>query len=275
MNNKYKTIEEASIAAIKLLDNLSIHKRSASSYRQHYKNDPKLPSSPETYYTDFNTWLTFLGTDKSYPTAKETLESFRNLIGKAKPTKSAYLAIYQLDTKLPKDPELQYNLPHWQAFLWQRFYQSWQEASKAALYLLKKYPLTKSRYIEHYKQDPKLPSNPDKHYSDFPGWSTFLAQPIPQALSKAELIDYCYEHELWTLKSYLEKAKYNNQLPKRPVNFYGHKSYAELLKLHYFSLAETRQYCALKRIRNLGEYKSHARNHPRLKVNPTQIDQGQ
>lgn len=65
------------------------------------------------------------------------------------------------------------------------FYPSWQGASKAAIRLKIK---NWSDYRARFKADPGLPSSPDTHYKDFPGWSEFLGNPNLIRLRKREEI---------------------------------------------------------------------------------------
>ncbi len=53
------------------------------------------------------------------------------------------------------------------------FYETWQEASKAAIALCIKAP---KEYGKKYKEDQKLISKPHDYYDDFPGWSLFLGK---------------------------------------------------------------------------------------------------
>ncbi|MBF4242073.1 hypothetical protein EA003_20015, partial [Vibrio anguillarum] len=53
---------------------------------------------------------------------------------------------------------------------------------------------------------------------------------------------------------------------------YKFKSYREFLAIEYFNLAEVKLYCQDNRIKNMIEYKRHARSHARLKVHPNSID---
>lgn len=53
-----------------------------------------------------------------------------------------------------------------------KFYSTWQEASEAAVVLKAK---SRLEYKRLYKKDPRLPSNPEHFYADFPGYIVFLS----------------------------------------------------------------------------------------------------
>jgi superfamily II DNA/RNA helicase len=53
------------------------------------------------------------------------------------------------------------------------FYETWQEASRAVIDFGFEYP---EEYRSGYHKDPRLPSTPNKVYTDFPGWTIFLGR---------------------------------------------------------------------------------------------------
>ncbi len=268
---KYETLEEASAAAIALLKDLG-NKPTFVLYQAHYKQDPRLPATPDSHYDNFTSWSEFLGKKNCYPTAKEALTRFKTLIGGAEPTILAYAAIRSIDEKLPIDPVKSYGLPNWSSFLCQRFYKTWQEASQAACKIVPVQEQTRTGYSKYYKQDPELHSNPDKHYPDFPCWDVFFGRDVVEKYTLMEARAFCRERELWTRTEYNKNHKNNKRLPSNPSSHYGFDSYKDFLNLQYWSLEEVKQYCQEKRISRIGKYKEHAHLNPKLKVNPNQID---
>jgi superfamily II DNA/RNA helicase len=83
-----------------------------------------------------------------------------------------YLGRYKEDSRLPSSPHLYYeDFPNWINFLDTGFYSTWEEASKAAIALgIKSY----AEYHLRYEEDSKLPSSPNRIYSNFPKWKKFL-----------------------------------------------------------------------------------------------------
>ncbi|MFL0839115.1 VPA1269 family protein [Vibrio parahaemolyticus] len=268
---KYETLEEASAAAIALFKKHGIEPTS-SSYKKHHKEDPRLPIEPNKSYDNFTSYPEFLGKTNCYPTAKEALTRFKMLIGDTEPTILAYAAIRSMDEKLPVDPVKSYGLPNWSSFLCQRFYNTWQEASQAACKIVPVQEQTRTGYSKYYKQDPELHSNPDKHYPDFPCWDVFFGREVVEKYPLVEARAFCHERELWTRTEYNQNYKSNKRLPSNPSSHYGFDSYKDFLNLQYWSLEEVKQYCQEKRISKIGEYKKHAHLHPKLKVNPNQIE---
>lgn len=178
----YKTIEEAAEACKRL----GIH--NADSYRRKRYLDPNLPKSPsKTYGSAFKNWAHFLGMDEAevpdpaadgyYATFEEFTAAVRRLDVKSK---EDYSRKFRSDPKLPARPENTY-LSNWRG--WAPITQSrttyycttWQQARELAL------PhrfFGADNYRKNWKVDTRLPAAPDRRFSDFPGWPTFL---LPKA----------------------------------------------------------------------------------------------
>ncbi|WP_303414842.1 integrase repeat-containing protein, partial [Shewanella sp. 5_MG-2023] len=138
--SKYKTVEEASKAAI----NLGI--KSQVEYIKRYQEDPRLHSVPYSFYRDdwqaFGTWYGFLGKDTPdyYPTIEAASKAAINLGIKSQ---AEYKKRYQEDPRLHSNPNSFYR-DDWQAFgTWYGFlgndtpdyYPTIEAASKAAINL--------------------------------------------------------------------------------------------------------------------------------------------
>ena len=91
-------------------------------------------------------------------------------------SKLEYQRRYKQDRKLPCDPGKMYkDFPGWTVFLGRGFYETWQEASAAAI----KLGLSSERkYRQKRKQDPKLPSSPYTMYKNFPSWRKFFKKGV-------------------------------------------------------------------------------------------------
>ncbi|HCE2112464.1 TPA: hypothetical protein NJ336_004563, partial [Vibrio parahaemolyticus] len=105
MSKKYKTLEEASAAAMALFNKLGIEPTS-SSYKKHYKEDPRLPSNPNIHYDSFTSWPEFLGKEapvKKYETLEEASAATMALFNKlgSEPTPNLYRRHYKEDPRLP------------------------------------------------------------------------------------------------------------------------------------------------------------------------------
>jgi hypothetical protein len=147
-------------------------------YYQRYKENPRLPGSPASKYKDFPGWDIFLRGEKKklYPTWQKAAAAARKLGIK---TQKEYRDYYQKDPCLPSSPPQKYkNFPGWAMFLRneekkQPAYPTWQQASRAARRIKIK---GKDDYCVKYKLDPRLRSNPNQVYLDFPGWLVFLGK---------------------------------------------------------------------------------------------------
>jgi hypothetical protein len=171
VKNLYKTWKQASRAARRL------KLTSFLSYLKGHKRDPRLPSNPTEYYVNLSGWSEFFGRERKcfYATMSE---ASRVAIQLKLHTFQEYQKGYRKDPLLPSAPNLLYSdFPGWRNFLGrpkQPLYPSWQQAGK----VVRKMKIrTSAEYKKGAnKRDPRLPSNPQKTYKDFPGWSVFLGK---------------------------------------------------------------------------------------------------
>ena len=116
--DKYKTIKEASKAAIALGFN------SIAEYQAGFKQDPRLPAAPDRLYSDdwegFGRWYCFLGNKKNfYPTINEASKA---TIAFGINSYKEYKDSYERDELRPAKSEVIYrenweNLGTWYGFL--------------------------------------------------------------------------------------------------------------------------------------------------------------
>jgi len=162
--------------------NLGIKRRVDYVKYKRYKEDVMLPSNPEKIYVNkgWSTWPDFLGSrmQKKYRTFNEAKMAVRKL--KIKSMKEYKIRRHE-DPKLPSNPSECYRNKGWKSpeyFLGiakKEFYNSYREAKKVVNRLgIKK----RSHYIDmrKYKEDPKLPSNPETVYNNkgWEDWYSFL-----------------------------------------------------------------------------------------------------
>ena len=169
----YLTWQEASQAAIRLKI------KDQKDYRRKYVKDPRLKQNPE-HYDGFPGWPPFLGLvyqrrlgkKHCYKTWQEASKSAIRLnITHSK----EYEKKYKADPKLPSQPNRVYSdFPGWKKFL-SKYYDTWQQASKAAIKLGIR---TYKEYVrdKKYIADKMLPSLPPEFYKNFPGWPIFLGK---------------------------------------------------------------------------------------------------
>jgi hypothetical protein len=168
----YKTIEQASDAAV------ALGITSARDYALKSKNDPRLPSNPNhTYAASWISWPHFLRLLTKYEFLSEASAATR-VLGVS--TITEYLKRHKEDPRLPRNPSQTYAKEwiSWPHFLRgeepKDFYATQAEASLVA----QKLGITsKSVYMMRYKEDLRLPSNPQQVYaSEWKGWPHFLGK---------------------------------------------------------------------------------------------------
>ena len=209
----YPTWQEAAKAAI------TLGITSLVTYRKQYRDDEKLPSAPDVTYPEFPGWVTFLGGTKKdfYPTWQEASKATIKLGIR---TTKQYSGVYKKDSCLSASPHVTYlDFPGWTMFLGgtdKDFYPTWQEASEAAVAL----GITaRTTYKQRYKEDNKLPSNPNQFYPEFPGWKVFLGTrkyPSWQEASRAAIVLGVSSRE-----TYKQQYKEDNKLPSTPFQTYS------------------------------------------------------
>ncbi len=106
----------------------------------------------------------------------------------------------------------------------EEFYQTWQEASKAAILLGIK---NAEVYKQRYRENPKLPSEPQYQYRDFPSWGDFLATGRPKLRLASHRYKTWQEASNATItigitsrREYSNRYKEDPRLPSEPASVY-------------------------------------------------------
>ncbi len=172
----YATYAEAKAA----VQRLGIKKE--PEYDKRYKEDPRLPSDPDKKYgSDFISWGDFLRNEakkeqvEPYATYEEARAAVQNLGIKSR---TEYRNRYKEDPRLPSNPDDLYGkyFISWPNFLRNKSkpYATYEETRAAVQNLGIK---SGTEYRKRYKEDPRLPSDPDRKYgSDFVNWGDFLGR---------------------------------------------------------------------------------------------------
>jgi len=153
-------------------------------YKKRYREDPRLPASPEKIYADrWIDWYDFLGNERPdfYSTYTEAQAAAQALGIKSK---SDYKRRYREDPRLPAKPETTYagtGWIDWYDFLGNErpdLYPTYSEAQAAAQALGIK---SLSDYKKRYREDPRLPVSPDRIYAatGWIDWYDFLGNESP------------------------------------------------------------------------------------------------
>ncbi len=183
-------------------------------YESKYKLDPRLPSSPRKFYSDFPGIIKFLS-----PGIYATLEEASDAVAKLGiKNRLEYVEKHAQDPRLPRFPARCYpDFPDWDLFLANaRYYLNWKTAAAAA----KKLNIINSEldYYENAFLDKKLPPHPDKHYRDFPGWHIFLSQYYDNWKEASEATKKL--NNIKSEEDYHKKAFSDKKLPPNPDKFY-------------------------------------------------------
>ncbi|HEY4480445.1 MAG TPA: integrase repeat-containing protein [Candidatus Paceibacterota bacterium] len=212
----YPTWQEASEATIRL------GIKDGKEYREHriYLKDPRLPSQPWSFYSDFPGNHIFFGKIGKYPTWQEARKAVIRLGIK---NSSDHKKRYGKDGRLPASPsQLYQDFPGWRKFCGLvEIYPTWQEAGIAAKNLGIK---SSSEYLgagKRYKEDPRLPSQPRNFYSDFPGWTIFLGgEPRRQYRTWQMASKVARALKFKTSTEYKKRYKEDPLLPSSPHTTY-------------------------------------------------------
>ena len=169
----YSTYEEVVEAVRKL------QIKDQTDYRYRYKEDPKLHSAPYLFYKDKG-WIGWpelcnaLSERRKFYTYAEAVEVVANLKIK---DRIDYNEKYKQDRKLPRNPHFIYKDNGWINWLLylSKYYETCEEAAQAARKLRIK---SSDDYRLRYKEDEKLPCNPDSFYKNegWINWPKFLGR---------------------------------------------------------------------------------------------------
>jgi len=277
--NWYPTYAEAQAAT------QALGIKSRTNYTKRYREDPRLPHSPNEVYVDagWMGWYDFLGKERPnwYPTYAEAQAAAQALGIKRR---TDYTKSYREDPRLPSNPNDVYagaGWVDWYDFLGNArpdFYPAYAEAQAAAQALGIK---SHAEYTKRYREDPRLPSNPDKVYVDvgWMGWYDFFgnerpdwyptyaeAQAAAQALGIKSLLDYkkCYRED--------------PRLPRSPHEVYagagwiGWYDFLGNARPNWYSTyAEAQAAAQALGIKSQTDYTKRYREDPRLPYSPNEV----
>ena len=187
-------------------------------YREKRKLDPKLPSEPSVYYSDFTEYpFTTRKTSKTvfYSNWKRASVAARRL---GITNSEEYKRLRTKDPLLPSNPSEYYpDYPGLPVFL-DMYYRTWQKAANAA----KQLGITKkSEYFARYKEDSKLVSygNLRLQYKDFPGSRIFFGgKKMYETLE--ETMRVVHELKLNSKDEYRLAQMQDSALPSNPAITY-------------------------------------------------------
>lgn len=218
----YTTYAEA-LSAVRALRIMTL-----PDYNKRYKGDPRLPSCPHLVYAGvgWTDWYDFLGNVKPdlYPTFIEARRAAQKLCFKSQ---LDYRNSYKADPRLPSAPNKTYSVvgwTNWYDFLGNKnsdFYQTYAEAQAAVQVLGIRVQLD---YVKGYKEDARLPSNPDKIYAGlgWTDWYNYLGNAKPdlyQTYAEAQAAVPALNIQSQT--DYVKCYKQDRRLPSNPDKLYA------------------------------------------------------
>uniref|UniRef100_Q0HPU0 Phage integrase family protein n=1 Tax=Shewanella sp. (strain MR-7) TaxID=60481 RepID=Q0HPU0_SHESR len=241
-------------------------------YKRRFREDPRLPYSPDRIYAaDWQSWPQFLGTaEKFYPTCAEAQQAAQVL---GITSREAYLQRYREDPRLPSSPHRTYaaNWQSWAQFLQtaDKFYPTYAEAQQATLALgITSRPV----YIQRYREDPRLPSSPDRIYAaDWQSWPQFLGTAEKFYPTDADAQQAAQVLGITSREAYLQRYREDPRLPATPDKFYaaGWQSWtAFLLPNRIDTLRVLKNACKVLGIRDSLQYRQIQKDYAQLPSKP-------
>lgn len=287
LKNFYPTVEEAMKAVKKL-------KISSSDYHTRYREDPRLPSSPQKIYEKdwdrIGRWTGFMGRQQKdpYTTIEEATESVVRL---KILSREDYQARYKEDSRLPSNPSNVYssdwkNIGEWSGFLGKpvkNFYSSVEEAMEAAIRLE---IFSSEDYKRLHKEDPRLHSNPNILYKTdwnrIGKWPGFFGRPKDFYSTVEEAMEAVVKLKILrreSIKGYFSRYKEDPRLPSSPHYFYkkdwsrigGWPGFLGRPKDFYPTVDEVMNALKKLKIHNSKGYQSRYKEDPRLPSNPNEV----
>jgi superfamily II DNA or RNA helicase len=218
---KYSSYSEAK----KAVKRLGI--KSGREYSRRYKEDPRLPSDPKSKYhgIGWKDFYSFLDSKKRslYKNIEDAKQSVMKL-GMKNREEYVTQKRYKEDGSLPSQPNVFYKNRGWKD--WNdyipRYYINIEDAKRVVMYLKIK---NRTEYIKlkRYKEDPFLPSNPEKTYAKkgWISWGDFLGNKILsnyQSLAVAK--EVVKKLNIKSMSEYHLRKHEDPRLPSNPHEFY-------------------------------------------------------
>jgi len=251
-------------------------------YKKRFRNDPRLPSSPNKYYADAG-WIDgydFFGNERPdlYPTYAEAQAAAQALGIKSLPD---YNKRDRDDPRLPFSPDQTYadaGWIDWYDFLGNEspdLYPTYAEAQAAAQALgIKKW----HDYKKRFRKDPRLPSNPSKFYADA-GWIDgydFFGNEKPGLYpTYAEAQAAAQALGIKSLPDYNKRYRDDPRLPSNPAAIYAGTGWIDWYDLLgnerpdlYPTYAEAQAAAQALGIKNNADYKKLLSEDTRLPATP-------
>jgi len=271
----YMTIDEASDAAQKL------GIRTKSEYQKNYKKDPRLPANPpRTYSYEWKNWPVFLGRIK--PSFYSSLsEAQKGALRLGATTKDQYIKLYKKDPNLPSEPFEVYSdeWDGWPSFFGRQTIKKYESLNEAHSAVVRMGITSRLDYLVRYKEDPRLPSDLAKSYSDeWISWYDFWGKTKPNCYpTLSEAKKATLKIGITSRTGYRQRYSEDQRLPSNPALKYKDWSdwYSFLNKskpTKYETLEEAITATAQLGIKTQTDYFKYYKKDPLLPSEPTAYD---
>lgn len=269
--SKFYSLEDAARRSAEL----GIH--TPTDYSSRYREDPLLPSSPHVAYSSIWTgWVGFLAgkPSKYYETVALASRAARVL---GITDVSGYRVRYREDPRLHSNPDQLYGekWPGFKAFLRTEQevvkYKTVEEASEAAQLLGLR---TRSDYQVGYRQDPRLPSNPQAYYKGewaAWGWRRYFNG---DKLSYEDAGERCRQLGITNRTEYNDRYREDVALPSDPSKFYITQwtDWGDfLLPEKCLSLSDVKYCIKVLKIKNSTDYRARYKDYSCLPTHPDRV----
>ena len=225
------SIYESWNEAVNAVKNLSI--KTASEYKLRFNEDPRLRSNPKMQYPlewlKFDGWNGYLS--KKNPIFYKTwLDASNAAMKLGIKTQPEYRSFHKQDEKLPPTPSDTYhsewdNKGKWRGFLSGKDcsnYKTYKQASEATLKLGIR---SSNTYVNRYKEDPKLPSQPMDAYPiewhKNSAWRGFLGIDREIYTTWQEASNAAKNLGITSKEEYKETYTLDNKLRSNPSHYYS------------------------------------------------------
>ncbi len=247
-------------------------------FKDGYKLDPLLPSSPDQVYKDdWESWPAFLGKEikENYETLQEAKTAAQYFYFKSE---REYSEGFHKDPFLCRYPHILYKIDwiSWPVFLGtdDRFYSTLSESKSSAKKMGFK---SMYDYKKGYMKDSKLPSSPDKMYRrEWKSWFDFLDKDEKYFYSTiSEAMVATKKLGVKTMAGYSHAYRLDARLPSSPDKVYRNswkswKVFLDVKEKHYSTLSEAHQAVKKLGFKSSSEYSSGYKQDLKLPCSPKQ-----
>lgn len=250
-------------------------------YRKRHKEDPRLPSCPYDYFgAEWQGWPHIFGRHKPahYSSLIEAAEATRALGIR---THAQYRTRHREDSRLPSTPNHYYKVDwkSWYHFIGKDKPLHYSTLAECIEVVFRLGINNRTEYLARYKEDPCLPSNPNKAYAnEWISWPQVFGRVQPALYSNfAEAREAVHVLGIKSQLEYKILGKKDPRLPAAPHEFYkdewqGFHHFVGKEKPEFYStLSEASDAVRALGIKNQSEYRVRRGEDPLLPSCPNEV----